>query len=192
MKQKQYKAVLWDDIKDNPPEQLKVSPIAMIPHKPRRFSAILDLSVALRLLDGSMLATVDESSEKTAPSGAINQLGFSLPQIIHAFLQASPEDKVFMAKWDIKDGFWRLDCEEGKEWNFAYVLPQPEGAPIKLVVPTLLQVLKFICLNLLFLSFARLLCAHCSSSNPQQHSTQPVLNNGIICPSTSHYQCCYN
>ena len=27
--------VLWDDIKDNMPKQLKVSPIAMIPHKSR-------------------------------------------------------------------------------------------------------------------------------------------------------------
>ncbi len=44
-----------------------------------------------------------------------------------------------MAKWDIKDGFWRMDCAKGKEWNFAYVLPQPEGEPIKLVVPTSLQ-----------------------------------------------------
>ena len=69
----------------------------------------------------------------------MNQLGFLLSQIIHAFAQAGPEDKVFMAKWDIKDGFWRLDSEEGEEWNFAYVLPQPEGAPVKLVVPTSLQ-----------------------------------------------------
>jgi hypothetical protein len=44
-----------------------------------------------------------------------------------------------MAKWDIKDGFWRMDCAEGEEWNFAYVLPQLEGEPIKLVVPTSLQ-----------------------------------------------------
>ena len=44
-----------------------------------------------------------------------------------------------MAKCDIKDGFWRLDCEEGKEWNFAYVMPQEEGQPIRLVVPTSLQ-----------------------------------------------------
>ena len=44
-----------------------------------------------------------------------------------------------MAKWDIKDGFWRMDCTEGEEWNFAYVLPQKEGDPIKLVVPTSLQ-----------------------------------------------------
>ncbi len=44
-----------------------------------------------------------------------------------------------MAKWDIKDGFWYMDCAEGEEWNFAYVLPHEEGKPTKLVVPTLLQ-----------------------------------------------------
>jgi hypothetical protein len=30
-------------------------------------------------------------------------------------------------------------CEEGEEWNFAYVLPQRSGEPIRLVVPTSLQ-----------------------------------------------------
>jgi hypothetical protein len=44
-----------------------------------------------------------------------------------------------MAKWDIKDGFWRIHCEAGKEYNFAYVLPQEKGKPIRLVVPTSLQ-----------------------------------------------------
>jgi hypothetical protein len=44
-----------------------------------------------------------------------------------------------MAKYDIKDGFWRLDCAEGEEWNFAYVLPQHYGDPTRLVVPTSLQ-----------------------------------------------------
>ena len=44
-----------------------------------------------------------------------------------------------MAKWDIKDGFWRLDCNEGDEWNFAYVLPTPQGTPTMLVIPTSLQ-----------------------------------------------------
>ena len=60
-------------------------------------------------------------------------------RIIHAFAQAEEDAKIFMAKWDIKDGFWRLDCEEGEEWNFAYVLPQPAGQPVKLVIPTSLQ-----------------------------------------------------
>jgi hypothetical protein len=36
--------VLWDNIKDNPPKNLKISPIAAIPHKSRGFCMILDLS----------------------------------------------------------------------------------------------------------------------------------------------------
>jgi hypothetical protein len=32
-----------------------------------------------------------------------------------------------------------MDCRAGEEWNFTYVLPQPPGEPIRLVVPTLLQ-----------------------------------------------------
>ena len=33
----QRKVVLWDSIKDNPPDKLKISPIAMIPPKSRLF-----------------------------------------------------------------------------------------------------------------------------------------------------------
>jgi hypothetical protein len=44
-----------------------------------------------------------------------------------------------MAKYDIKDGFWRMNCREGEEWNFCYVLPQPPGKPVQLVIPTSLQ-----------------------------------------------------
>jgi hypothetical protein len=32
-----------------------------------------------------------------------------------------------------------MDCADGEEWNFAYVLPQAEGMPTTLVVPTSLQ-----------------------------------------------------
>ena len=44
-----------------------------------------------------------------------------------------------MAKWDIQDGFWRLNCREGKEWNFCYFWPQHPDEPCRLVVPTSLQ-----------------------------------------------------
>jgi hypothetical protein len=40
-KKGQCEIILWDDIKDAPPPQLKISPIAMIPHKSRLFRAIL-------------------------------------------------------------------------------------------------------------------------------------------------------
>jgi hypothetical protein len=82
---------------------------------------------------------VNHSTVKLAPKGALDQLGHSLSRIIHAFAEAPEEAKVFMVKWDIKDGFWRMDCKAGEEYNFAYVLPQEAGKPIILVVPTSLQ-----------------------------------------------------
>eukprot|EP00956_Cyclotella_meneghiniana_P024898 scaffold50779_cov23-Cyclotella_meneghiniana.AAC.1 len=142
-KQGQVKVVLWDDIKDNPPAQLKVSPLAMIPHKSRKYRAILDLSFPVRLKneDGTQVEvpSVNDSTTLEAPSGAIDQLGHSLERIIHAFAEAPEDAKIFMAKFDIKDGFWRLNAKQGYEWNFAYVLPQREGEPTKLVVPLSLQ-----------------------------------------------------
>ena len=136
----QARLVLWDDIKCNPPPQLKISPIAMIPHKSRLFRAILDLSFPVRLQNGTTVPSVNDGTTKTAPRGAIDQIGHSLQRIIHAFAAADTNAKFFMAKWDIKDGFWRLDCEQGEEWNFAYVLPQTNPkAPIQLVIPTSLQ-----------------------------------------------------
>jgi len=130
----QARVVNWDDIKCNPPPQLKISPIAAIPHKSKAFRSILDLSFRLRLEGEGMLLAVNDTSTKTAPQGAIDQIGHALKRIIHAFAEAGDDEKIFMAKWDIKDGFWRLQCREGEEWNFSYVLPREQGHPIQLVV----------------------------------------------------------
>ena len=40
----QAKVILWEDIKHNPPPQLKVSPVVAIPYKLKAFRTILDLS----------------------------------------------------------------------------------------------------------------------------------------------------
>jgi hypothetical protein len=42
VKSGQAKLVAWDSIKDNPPTELKISPIAAIPHKSIQFRSILD------------------------------------------------------------------------------------------------------------------------------------------------------
>ncbi len=83
--------------------------------------------------------SINDTTEKTAPKGAVDQIGDCLSRIIHAFAVAAKMAKIFLAKWGIKDGFWRLNCAEGEEYNFAYVLPQPEGERIQIVIPTLLQ-----------------------------------------------------
>ena len=46
---------------------------------------------------------------------------------------------ILMSKLDMKDGFWRMVCRLGEEWNFAYVLPNKPGEPIEIVVPSALQ-----------------------------------------------------
>ncbi len=129
---KQAHIVAWDDIEDNPPQQLKILPIAAILHKSKAFRSILDLLFCLCLHNGRVLAAVNNTTEKTAPKGTIDQIGDCLSRIIYAFTEADPRAKVFMAKWDIKDGFWRMVCVDWEEWNFGYVLPQPAREPIKL------------------------------------------------------------
>ncbi len=135
----QAKLFMWDDIKDNLPAQLKILPIAAIPHKLKVFCSILDLSFHLRLKHGGFLNSVNNATVKLAPHGALDQLGHALSWIIHAFVESDDNAKIFMAKWDLKDGFWQMDCQAGEEYNFAYVLPQEVGMPITLIVPTLLQ-----------------------------------------------------
>jgi hypothetical protein len=58
--------VPWDDIKDNPPPQLKIFPIAAIPHKSKAFQSILDLSFRLGLQNGGVLAAVNNTIVKSA------------------------------------------------------------------------------------------------------------------------------
>ncbi len=37
VRKNQARLVQWDSIKDNPPKELKISPIAAIPHKSKNF-----------------------------------------------------------------------------------------------------------------------------------------------------------
>ena len=53
------KLIKWDDIKHNPPINLKVSPLAAIPHKSRDFRMILDLSYNIKV-NGIKLQSVNE------------------------------------------------------------------------------------------------------------------------------------
>jgi hypothetical protein len=131
--------VKWDNIKNAPPPQLKILLIAAILHKSKEFRLILDLSFTLQLSNGSLQPSINNTTVITAPRGAIDQLGHSLVRMIHTFMEAKDNKKIFMANWDVKDGFWRMDCREGEQWKFAYVLSQPPGSPVILVIPSSLQ-----------------------------------------------------
>ena len=104
----QAEVILWDNIRHNPPPQVKISPIAVVPHKPKAFRSILDLSFTLCLTTGSSIPSVNDTTTKTAPTAAVDQLGHALSRLIHAFAEADENDKIFMAKWDIRmvSGIW--------------------------------------------------------------------------------------
>jgi hypothetical protein len=81
----------------------------------KAYQSILDLSFWLRLKSGRVFLAVNDTTEKSAPKEAIDQIGESLLRISHAFAEADEDVKIFKAKRDIKDGFWRMDCENREE-----------------------------------------------------------------------------
>jgi len=131
--------VNWTDIQHNIPPNLKVSPLAAVPHKSRQFRAILDLSFQIRMA-GLKLPSINATTKPHANPAAMRQLGQTLPWLIWAMATAAPKhDPIFFSKWDIKDGFWHLVVSPDNAWHFCYVLPGNDGEPIQLVVPTSLQ-----------------------------------------------------
>ena len=139
MASNQARLVCYEKFKGYFRTKTKVSPIAEIPHKSKAFRSIMDLSFSLKLTPHGRVPSVNENMEKTAPVGAIDQIRHVLLRLIHAFAESTDCANIFQSKWDIKDGFWRLDCKEGEEWNFCCVLPHNPGMPKKLVVPKSLQ-----------------------------------------------------
>ena len=144
-KQKQgfCRIVKWSTLKKQGlPTNLKISPIAAVPHKSRNWRAILDLSFQLQV-GGKRLTSVNESSKSIAPPEALEFMGDALPRLIEAVALAPEADGIILfSKLDLKDGYWRMSVEEGEEWNFAYVLPPPPDATdhdVEIVVPSALQ-----------------------------------------------------
>ena len=90
----QAKLVAWHTIKDDPPPELKISPIAAIPHKSKQFRSILVLSFHLRLARGQIIPSVNSTTVKMALKGAIDQLGHSLSRVIHAFAETEDDAKI--------------------------------------------------------------------------------------------------
>ncbi len=132
--------VLWDDIKDAPHPNLKISPIAAVPHKSRPFRSILDLSFQLRV-NGLTMPSVNETTTPLSNHKSMEQMGRVLWRIVSTVAYVNPKNgHLVFAKWDIKDGFWRLVVSDEDAWNFCFVLPRlNENDPIELVVSNCLS-----------------------------------------------------
>ena len=115
--------VTWKSLKDNLPPKLKISPVAMIPHKSKKYRCILDLSFTL-FEEGVEYASVNSTTTKLAKPEAMAQLGKCLQRIVALLADNyNPKEPFMFTKLDIKDGFWRMKVSDRDAWNFCYVLP---------------------------------------------------------------------
>ena len=139
------RTVRWGDIKNNLPPNFKLSPVAMIPHKSRKYRCILDLSFQLkRKHNQTPFESVNTATTKLAPQQSMNQLGSALKRMIATLADAHTDKREFMfSKLDIKDGFWRMVVNTNDAWNFCYLIPNSDKKAhiddTTIVVPNSLQ-----------------------------------------------------
>jgi hypothetical protein len=94
-------------------DNLKISPLAAVPHKSRKYRMILDLSFQL-LVNGRRLESVNDSSNKTlAKQEAMFELGNIIPRIIWTMTLSKNTTTPFMfSNVNLKDGYWRMAVNE--------------------------------------------------------------------------------
>ena len=111
----------------------------MVPHKSRKYRAILDLSYQL-LVVGYLLPSVNDATKNFTPEEAISQIGSALRRIIGVLARLDVNGGVMrMMKVDLTGRFLRVMAKKSEEWNFAYVLPNHPGQLVEIVVPAALQ-----------------------------------------------------
>jgi hypothetical protein len=108
----------WAEIQNIRPENLKISPIAVVPQRDRRGRIILDLSFPVY--------PQDRKDKKPLQAG-VNETTAEIGQVFRRLLslinEAEAGEVVMLAKIDLSDGFWRMLVRKDQQWNFAYVMP---------------------------------------------------------------------
>ena len=134
----QTRVVLWDDINKTHPRKLKISRIAMIPHKYRKYHGILNLSYMIQAKD-KKIKLVNKATTKTSPKGPWTKSWgtYSITSSTHMPEQTLTGSSL-QQKRTSRAVFGGALRRKG-EWNITYIPPQAEGGPAKLIVPTSLQ-----------------------------------------------------
>ena len=92
----QYAEVVrFGDIQNKLPTKLKISPVAMIPHKSKAYICILDLSLQLHLKQ-KQLESVNTQTNKRSKAEAMVQLGLALWRLIPTMVDHHDPDLPFL------------------------------------------------------------------------------------------------
>ena len=79
----QYACVVkWGDIKNDIPPKLKISPVAMIPHKSKLFQCIMNFSFTL-FHKGVTYSSVNDKTRKMSRPESMAQLDLFIKRIIY-------------------------------------------------------------------------------------------------------------
>ncbi len=121
------KVMLLEDLRRLRPQNLKVSPVALIPQVGQCGQIICDLSFPVYQDIGGVVTVTQESVNSTTVLTAlvipVKEIGKVLPRLLH-YMQDTPRGvHILFCKLDISDGFWRLVIRDEDCFNFAYVLP---------------------------------------------------------------------
>ena len=133
----------WGDIKDKIPPKLKISPVAMIPHKSKPYRCIIDLSFTL-FNKGVKFALVNDKTTNMLRPEAMAHIGLVIKRMIQIMAKYCHHGlPIKFAKLDVKDGFWHMAVSDKDAWNFCYVMASLQITisidDIEIVVPNSLQ-----------------------------------------------------
>jgi hypothetical protein len=133
----------WEELKQLRPPNLKISPMAAVPQVGHRPCIILDLSFPVyQNVDGiitAMQASVNNTMALQAPKEAVRKIEKVLPRLL-TYMRDTPAGlHILMSKLDISNGVWWLIAWDADCFDFTYVLPQQDGKPCRIVVPSAVQ-----------------------------------------------------
>jgi hypothetical protein len=138
------RVMLWEDIKQLRPGNLKILPVAVVPQLGRRGRVILDLSFPVyQEVNGIVMAlqaSVNDTTILNAPLTPIREIGKVLPWLLHYMRDTPAGLHILFSKLDISNQFWHLIVQEADSYNFAYILPQAKDKPCWIVVPAAVQI----------------------------------------------------
>ena len=83
--------------------------------------------------------SVNDTTVLQASSAPLKEIGQVLSHLLHYMRDTPMGFHILFCKLDISDGFWNLIVQAEDSFNFAYVLPQREGEPVRIVVPLAVQ-----------------------------------------------------
>jgi hypothetical protein len=83
--------------------------------------------------------SVNDTTVRVAPEKPVKELGNVLSRLLRFMQEVPVKEHILFSKIDLANGYWRMVVEKDSRWNFAYVLPGRPGSPLRLMIPSALQ-----------------------------------------------------